>query len=94
MRYISFGCKDTHFAENLTIYFSKNAENLTILSIIAENLIIYFSKNAENLTILPPLKRTTNSPYFIKYGNSSFVFLNYRDKAQKFPIKGIKKHHQ
>jgi hypothetical protein len=40
------------FAENLTIYFSKNAENLIILALLAENLTIYFPENAENLTIL------------------------------------------
>ena len=33
MRYISFGYKDTHFAENLIIYFIKNAEILAILDI-------------------------------------------------------------
>lgn len=56
MQYISFGCKDTHFAENLKIYFVKNAENLKILSIVAENLTIYFVKYAENLKISPPIK--------------------------------------
>ena len=39
------------FAENLTIYFQENAENLTILALPAENLTIYFQENAENLTI-------------------------------------------
>ena len=42
------------FAENLTIYFPENAENLIILALIAENLTIYFPENAENLTIYFP----------------------------------------
>lgn len=44
-------CKNRLFAENLTIYFHENAENLTILALPAENLTIYFQENAENLTI-------------------------------------------